>query len=386
MLAAAVGQAPAGRRAQLLHHARGSAHQQLLALGQQPRHQRFFKRRQAARLQGLRVAGHTGSQCVARRQREHAVGCRTQSQRAVLALALDLPLHLRSAQHGVVQGVDLVQHDEAFQAGLPQMVTPDGQVGPRHAAVSGQHEDDGVRGGQQAKRQFGFRTDGVQAGRVDDDQPALQQWVRIVDERVAPGRHFHAAVCGQRRVVFRVLVVPQAQVLGLLHADALRACDGVQRLRQGLRVQRVQRQALPCGCLQAQFRQGLAGQARFDGQQHQLRRHTSVVAQFHRAHRGAPWCGGQHTPAGVCKEDGVDQLGLAAREFGHEGQHQLVRLQPVAQPGQDGGVVLVQQLVFRQRGAELHQRLVERLPPGCQGVESLCDGMVRSWHGASKAS
>jgi hypothetical protein len=59
------------------------------------------------------------------------------------------------------------------------------------------------------------------------------------------------------------------------------------------------------------------------------------------------------------EEDGVDQLGLAARELGDEGQHQPVGRQALAQRGEGRGLRFVDQVVVDQearqhRGGTVH--------------------------------
>ena len=255
---------------------------------------------------------------------------------------LDLLLHLLEGTQRVQQRVDLVQHHEAFLAGLAKVVAPDGQIRPCDAGIGGQHEDHRMRAGQQAQGELGFGADGIQPGRVDDHQAALQQRMGVIDHCVAPGRHLHTAVFGHWRVVLRLRSVPETQCGGLLHADSLDAGDRGQCLSQRLRVARLQGHDLPMLFPRAQFSQRQAAQTGFDGQQRQPRRQVGFVAQLHRAHRGATRRGWQHAAARVGKEDGVDQFGLAARELGHEGQHQLFGRQAFAQGHQHRGVRVAQ--------------------------------------------
>ena len=93
------------------------------------------------------------------------------------------------------------------------------------------------------------------------------------------------------------------------------------------------------------------------------------IGQLHRAHRRAPRRGRQHAAPDVGKEDGVDQLGLAARELGHKGQHQAILAEAAAQAVQRVGGRIVEQLVLGQKARELGEPLLHRLSPGAQHIE-----------------
>ena len=124
----------------------------------------------------------------------------------------------------------------------------------------------------------------------------------------------------------------EAQVLGTLQRYALGVGQMGERLRQPLRILGGQLEMRPD--LRARFplRQGLRLQAGFDGQQPQASGLRGVGEQFHRAHGGAPGSGGQDALAVSAEKDGVDQLGLAARELGNEGQGHAVVVEPVDLP------------------------------------------------------
>ena len=257
---------------------------------------------------------------------------------------------------------------------MAQVFTPDGHVRLRHPRVGAQHEDDGVRRGQQAQRELGLGPHRVQARGVDDDQTALQQRVRVVDQRMAPGRHVHTAVVLHGRVVLGLLVGPQAQGRGAFDADALGACDGPQGLRQRHRVTRVEWHVMPVLGAAAQFGQAQAAQPGLDGQQLQLGRQRGFMAQFHRTHGGAPRAGGQHAPPGVGEENGVDEFRLATRKLGHEGQHQLVRAQAFAQRSQQRLFGVARQPLGLQAGGQRGHPGFELPAPAGQGVQAMGDG------------
>jgi hypothetical protein len=263
-----------GRLAQLFHHRQGGAHEQFLPARQQFVGQRPFQRRQPAGLEACLVGDQPRRQRFARRQREHALRWHTQRGRGAQALLFDLGLDFCHRAQRVEQGIDLVEHHEAFQAGLAQVVAPDGQVGTRDAGVGGQHEDHRVRSGQQAQRQFGFGADGVQAWRVDHHQTRFQQWVRVVDHRVAPGRHLDlpSTPTGGLSSGWDSSQKPSAAACCTL--DALGARDGGQGLHQRRRVAWLQGHHLPQFVARTQLGQRQAAQPRFDGQQGQAGWHV----------------------------------------------------------------------------------------------------------------
>ena len=90
------------------------------------------------------------------------------------------------------------------------MLPPDGQVGPGHARVGRQDEDDGMRLRNQADRQFGLRADGVEPRRVKNHQPLPEQRMGNIDQRMAPFRHLDPAIGRHRRIVIKTAVIPEA--------------------------------------------------------------------------------------------------------------------------------------------------------------------------------
>ncbi len=227
-----------------------------------------------------------------------------------------------------------------------------------------------MRAGQQAQGQLGFGADRVQARGVEHHQPAREQRVGVVDHRVAPGRHLDVAVLVQRRVVLGVGVRPQAQFAGDVGRDLERVRDFGQRGSQRFRIRRIERHALPALARRAQFGQRRAFAAGVDRQQVEHRLLALVPGQFDRAHRGAAGRRGEDAASGVGEEDGVDQLGLAARELGDEGHDQLVGQHALAQRFGDVGRRCRQQIVAGEEPGEARQFARQRLAPVGQGVES----------------
>ena len=75
-----------------------------------------------------------------------------------------------------------------------EMRVPHVEVGLGDAGVGGQDEQHRVRVREQVERELGLGADRVQARRVEDHQPLLQQRMREIDDRVAPARNVDAAV------------------------------------------------------------------------------------------------------------------------------------------------------------------------------------------------
>ena len=340
------------------------------ALRQQLRAECGFERRQAALEQRLVVVRDPRGERLARRQREHAVGRDAQRLCGLDALPVDLRVDLAGGGERIDQRVDLVQHDEARQRLAAEVIAPDAEIGLGHAGVGAEDEDGRVRGRQQAQRQLGLGSDRVQARRVEHDQALLQQRVRVVDQRMAPGRHLDAAGGVDRRVVIGLLVVPEAEVARGVLADPFGARDLLQRLRELVGVVDLERADRPGAALQTQLGERLALEPGRDRQQHQRGRFFAVPGQLDRAHRGAARRGRQHTAAGVGEEDRVDQLGLAARELGDEGDHQFFVAQAFAQRGHlhhRGGI---DELVVDEEARHLVEPPRERRSPAAQGVET----------------
>ena len=105
----------------------------------------------------------------------------------MLALVGHLGFDLRGVEQGVVEGVDLVEHDKALADPAVEMIAPDRKVAAGHAGIGSQQEHCCVRRWQQGQRELGLGAYRVQTRGVDHHQTALEQRVRVVDQRVPPG-------------------------------------------------------------------------------------------------------------------------------------------------------------------------------------------------------
>ena len=377
-LAALVAELPPYMGFDLLRTVKHYALEHLPALRQQLGGERGFEGRQAAAAQRRIVTGNARREGLARREREHALGGHAEGARGVSALRVDLRVDRRAGGERVEQRIDLVEHDKTRLALGAEVVAPDAQIGASHAGVGAEDEDGRVRRRQQAQGQLGLGADRVQARRVEHHQPLAQQRMRVVDERMAPDRHFDQAGVVDGRVVVRLLVVPEAQLARPPLRDPLGARHFLQRLGQLLGLVDVQRQRGPGAPLGTQFGQRQAVAPGFDRQRHQAGRVRRIPPQLHRAHRGAPGRGRQDAPAGVGEEDRVDQLGLAAREFCDEGNDELFMAQALAQTGQTGCRMGVGEFVFAQEAGHVIETFCQRRPPAAEGIQA---GGERRRHG-----
>ena len=190
---------------------------------------------------------------------------------------------------------------------------------------------------QQTDRQLGLGANGIESRCIQNHQALFEQWVRHVDQGVAPLRYFDQSVRPHQRVVVGHLVVPETQGGRFRLAHPAHLSHLLNRLGQLFRVIDIQINAFPLVGRIAPVQQRLGLQAGFNGQQPQARRHLSVIAQLGGTHGGAPGTGRHDAAPIASKKHRVDQLGLAARKLGHKGHRDLVvldlrvqLLQPVA--------------------------------------------------------
>ena len=298
-----------------------------LPAAQHPLTQHVFELAQAALLQQGCVTGDLGDQALLGRNRNHPLGRDAQNFRGAALLALDLRLDLPGGTQLVPQGIDLVEHHQAVVVTtgfIDQMFPPDGQVGLGNAGIGPQDKHHGLGLRNQADGEFGFGTNGIEAGRVQNHQPLLEQGMGNVDQCMAPLGHFDHALCVHQRVVFGRLAVPEAQRPGVVLGDQARLCHFFQCQCQLLGIVDVEVDARPLLGRHAPLHQCLRLQPGFNGQQAKAGRHIRVVAHFGGAHGGAACAGGHDATPVTRKEDGVDHLGLAAGKFRNKCHHHLV--------------------------------------------------------------
>ena len=367
---------------QLLHIGPDSRLQHLLALAHDALGQHVLEHGQPAGLQQRLVAGDLGHQALLCRHGQHPLHRQAQHLGRFLALALQLGLHLRRGAEAIPQRIYLVEHHQTRigqcllarrRIGRQHMVAPDGQVGLGHAGIGRQHEDHGMGLGDEVDGQLGLGTHGIQAGRIQNDQPLLEQGMGHVDQRVAPHGHLHQALLIHEGIAALVIVMPEAPGSRQIHRHLAHLGHLGQRVGNLLGIVHIQRQLQPGLGPGAPLAQAFQRFARIDGQQAQAGLQLGFPAQLGGAHGRAP-CAGRHEAAAIVgEEDRIDQLGLAARELGHEGHHDLVATHLGFQPLQPLLHRDIQQLLGLQPFAQRMQLLRKAAAPCAVLVELLVE-------------
>ena len=342
----------------------------LAPLRQELRAERRLEQRQAALVEPHVVAVDARGQRLPRRERKDALQRHAERARRLALLLRDLRLDLLERRERILERVDLVEDDEARRRVRAEVIAPDREVRLGDAGVGAEDEDGGVRARQEAQRQLGLGADRVQARRVENDQALLEKRMRIVDEGVAPGGHLDLAVVVARRVVVGRRVVPEAERARLLLGDPFGSRHLLQRLRELVGVADVEREAAPGARLGAHLAERKALETGLDRQQQQRRRLVAAPAELDRAHRRAARSGGQDAAAGVGEEDRVDQLRLAARELGDEGDDELFVTKSLAQGGDLLGGLAVGEVVLVEKARERLRPFAQRGAPAAEGVET----------------
>jgi hypothetical protein len=158
--------------------------------------------------------------------------------------------------------------------------------------------------------------------------------------------------------------------LRLLLGDPFGSRHLLKRLCKLAGVTDVEREAAPGARLGAHLAEGQALETGLDRQQQQRRRLVAAPAELDRAHRRAARSRRQDAPAGVGEEDRVDQLRLAARELGDEGDDELFVTKSLAQGGDLLGSLAVGEVVLIEKARERLRSFAQRGAPAAEGVET----------------
>ena len=160
----------------------------------------------------------------------------------------------------------------------------------------------------QADGQLGLGANGIEPRRIENHQSLLEQRMRDIDKGVAPFRHLDHPVRANAGIVFRMVVVPEAEEARIVLGHMAYLGDFFHRLRQLRRIIHIQINARPLFGHHPPFHERLALQACLYRQQPKTGRHGGVVAKLRRAHgraSGARW----HDAATIAgKKDRIDQL------------------------------------------------------------------------------
>ena len=301
--------------------------------GNEPAGQCLLERRQAALPEERVVAIDLGQQPFLRRHGKDLGGRDVEHRCRRGDLPVDLGIDGRLRLELVPQAVDLVQdHDPSgllSRAVAGEIALPHVEIGLRHAGVGSEDEHDDLRAGQEAQRELGFRSDGVEPRRVEDHETLLQQRMGEVDDRVAPARHFDAILVAARHAVggARPLFVLQSERPRKRDRHALDFRDPGESLAHLARVRQIERKRRPFVGVAPELVDRRVLEARLDRQQADGRRARRVVEKLGGAHRGAACRRGQQARPEVGEEDRVDELGFAAGELGDERHHEPVLMQ-----------------------------------------------------------
>ncbi len=292
-----------------------------------------FQRRQAAALDQGMVGLDLAEQSFLRGQRQHLILADAERARRLLRLARDGRGDRGIIAQLVPQVVDLVQHHQtslvAAAAERADMMIPDFQVGFGDAGIGRQHEQHRLCVRQHAQRQFRLGAECIESGGVEHHQSLLQHGMRKIDDRVTPHGNLHAAVAVQHVRHGLDIVTIKTERFRLFAADRFGHDGLLKGLGQIPRRIQIQRHHHPRLRRAPVFRNGGGGFARLDGQEFQARRFVVIVAQLRGAHGRATGLRRQQTLPVVGEENGVDEFGFAAREFGDQRDGELVGAQCV---------------------------------------------------------
>ena len=333
--------------------------------------QRLLELRQPARLQQGVVGLHLGDEALLRRHREDARRLQIERGGRGLDLAPDLALDLVGRLQRVPQAVDLVEHgDVVAMTRVADDVPPDVEVAARDAGVGREHEQHRVRVRNERQRQLRLRPDRVQARRVEDHEPPLQQRMREVDDRVAPLRDLDHAARVDGDGLVGIVGIEQPVAARLL--DVTRTVSATIWNASSIPSGELVSTGNTCHSWASRLKSDVdpARRARLDRQRADARRQRRVVQQFGRAHRRAPGGRRQHALAVLGEEDRVDQLGLAARELGDEGDDELVLGEAIEREVEAPPDVALEHLRLAHPLAQVDDRLRQRVAPVAVFLES----------------
>jgi len=329
---------------------------------------------QTAALQQFAVAVDLRNQSLLRRHGEDLVLRQIERPGTGIDLPADLGADLLRRLEFVPQGVDLVENYDATLAAAASrrdVLAPDRQVGLGDAGIGSQDEQHRMRVRQQRQGQFGFGTDGIEAGRVENHQPLLKQRMREIDHRVPPAGNLDTTVLTASQQLGVAFGKRETEVLGNCRRYPDDVADVPQRLLHGFGGGGVDRHDPPLVGKSLVLTDAGLPFPGLDRQQFDRRRLAPVEQQLGRTHRRPAGGRRQNTVAVAGKEDGVDQFRFAARELGDECHLQTVLAQLVEQAGDATVRLRIVQLVVEQPARELPDDLRDPRAPFAVGGKVL---------------
>ena len=232
----------------------------------------------------------------------------------------------------IPEQVDLVQdHDRPRHPAL-HVTLPDLQIALRDTGLGGQEEQDRVAVRDHAHGQLRLGAEGIQSGRVEDDQPALEQRVGEVDDGVPPCGDVDAGqALSHHGGGVEVAIGQQPELVRFLKGHALGLGEHAEGLHHGVEVLEIQADLHPFDRPVLEGDDAFAAGPCLDRQQADVGFLGGVMEQLGRAHRGSADAGGQQPLLEAREEHGIDELRLATRVFREEGEDHPVVAQALRQ-------------------------------------------------------
>ncbi len=297
-----------------------------------------------------------------------------------LDLALDGAADFFRRLEVVPQHVDLVQHRIVLAGMARHPFVPDLEVGLGHPGIGRQQEEQGVRVGDRGNGQFRLDAHRIQTRGIENGEAGFEQRMRVIDHGVAPGRNLDAVLILHHVAEVGVVFIPQAERARFNFENHLGFRQLAHRGDHRAGVLDLQLDRAPFDWMPFQRGDAVVAEAGFDRQQADIRFSIDIVVDLCRTHRGTAGIRRQQALLEIGEEEGVDQLGFAATEFGDEGDHQSVMLQRFGQIKQAqqlfrlGNGVVFQPLFVSSD--HLHQPVTPVLEPGDAAFQTVIHPII----------
>ena len=183
--------------------------------------QQVLERLDPAFREQLRVAADACNQALLRRKCNDVLARQVQNSRRLQKLTFDAGFNLLIGFQLVPHQIDLVEHGNASRHITLHVLLPDLEIRLGHSGIHCQQEQHRVRVGNHGQSQFRLCAQGVQSGRVENDQSLFKQRMRVIYQRVAPAWNVHFAATTNHGRGHEVALVKQPERVGFRHADRL---------------------------------------------------------------------------------------------------------------------------------------------------------------------
>ncbi len=333
-----------------------------------------FQRPDAAALENGSIALYFAEQCFLCRNGIDVALRDPEVPGRFVDLAVDLPLYFVPVTQIVPQPVDLVEYDQATLGraalGVADVFLPDLDVGFSHTGIRCQDKQHRMRARKQTQCQLRFGAERIEAGCIENDKTLFQQRVRKINDRMSPSGDFHHAVCSEVHAVL-AFFLSDVQTHGLCDfpRHGLDLGDVLQCLGNLLRGIHVQREGGPLVGKSLEFGDGGTADTGLDRQQTDVRAITWLADQLGRTHGGATGARRQDPLTESGKENGINELGLAAGELRDKGDVELVVAQRRKYLVQTLIDLRVGNLLRAQPAAECGDRIEQTRAPGAVSLK-----------------